>query len=280
MIIGISGKKNSGKDTIADMIQQIDPKWERKAFANKLKEFLASILNIPVSKFEDREFKNTPLGPEWTQWKWNYVSWYYAEPESFDDCGSRSLTKASGICTSLSEARAKIQLVRKNDDNHMNGFDYASDINVVEMTPRLMMQLTGTNACTSIVHPNIWVNALMVDYEPLSCMPECKGIPACVAPTGYNCKEYPNWIITDVRFPNEAKAVKDAGGVLIRVNRKCEYCNQTGNTHKMGCERLQDEHLSETALDNYEQFDYIVQNNEGLKELINAVQFIYKEIES
>ena len=36
---------------------------------------------------------------------------------------------------------------------------------------------------------------------------------------------YPNWIITDVRFPNEADAIKGRGGIIIRVNRKHGYNN-------------------------------------------------------
>lgn len=31
--------------------------------------------------------------------------------------------------------------------------------------------------------------------------------------------KYPNWIITDMRFPNELKAIRQRGGITIRVNR-------------------------------------------------------------
>jgi hypothetical protein len=35
--------------------------------------------------------------------------------------------------------------------------------------------------------------------------------------------KYPNWIITDCRFENELKAVKERDGITIRVQRP-EYC--------------------------------------------------------
>lgn len=34
-----------------------------------------------------------------------------------------------------------------------------------------------------------------------------------------NSLDYPSWIITDVRYPNEAERIKKEGGILIRINR-------------------------------------------------------------
>jgi hypothetical protein len=33
------------------------------------------------------------------------------------------------------------------------------------LTPRRMLQLLGTDCGRNIIHPNIWVNATMVDYK-------------------------------------------------------------------------------------------------------------------
>ena len=70
--------------------------------------------------------------------------------------------------------------------------------------------------------------------------------------------EYPNWIITDVRFPNEAKAVKDRGGILIRINRP-------------GFENTGD-HLSEIALDDYKNFDTIIINDGTIEDLSKKIK--------
>jgi hypothetical protein len=66
-IISISGKIGSGKDTVADMIQNIYPvyEWEVRKFAGKLKQIASLILNVPVEKFEDQEFKKLSAGTEW-----------------------------------------------------------------------------------------------------------------------------------------------------------------------------------------------------------------------
>lgn len=93
MIIGISGKAQSGKDTVCKMIvytiwyynysQRLQPFslehynntyekygevidftcWYKTSFANKLKQCLRNILNVSISKFEDNEFKKSEV--EW-----------------------------------------------------------------------------------------------------------------------------------------------------------------------------------------------------------------------
>ena len=93
MIIGISGKAQSGKDTVCKMIvytiwyynysQRLQPFslehynntyekfgevidftcWYKTSFANKLKQCLSNILNVSISKFEDNEFKKSEV--EW-----------------------------------------------------------------------------------------------------------------------------------------------------------------------------------------------------------------------
>lgn len=52
MIIGITGHKRSGKDTTYQIIQQIYPYAERRAFADKLKQSAAALLGIPVEEIE------------------------------------------------------------------------------------------------------------------------------------------------------------------------------------------------------------------------------------
>lgn len=73
-------------------------------------------------------------------------------------------------------------------------------------------------------------------------------------------KNYKNVVITDVRHINEADSVKEHGGILIRVTRD--------NAPKIHGEQ----HISETALDDYVGFDYEVINNYGLKELNDAAK--------
>lgn len=119
------------------------------------------------------------------------------------------------------------------------------------MSVREFLQKLGTDAVRDGLHPNAWVNAAMVGYYP---------IHHDHAPNGI---EYPNWIFTDCRFPNEAQAIKDRGGVIIRIDRP-------------GVGPVND-HPSETALDDWD-FDYKILNASDLESLKQTVSVILKKI--
>lgn len=72
---------------------------------------------------------------------------------------------------------------------------------------------------------------------------------------------YPSWCITDMRFPNEVKAIKEKDGIVIRINRESDYNSN---------------HSSEVALDDYEDFDYTIDNNNCIDCLIEKVKEILK----
>jgi len=67
MIISVTGKIGSGKDTVAQIIQECTPyhKWEVKKWAGKLKVIAELITGIPKEKFEDQDFKYTNLPECW-----------------------------------------------------------------------------------------------------------------------------------------------------------------------------------------------------------------------
>lgn len=202
-LIGISGKKMSGKDTVAHMINRActpilgydiedgrryaiyeQYKFQYKKFADKLKDMVCLLLGCTRAQLENQEFKESPLGDEW--------------------------------------------------DN---------------LTPRKVLQLFGTEGVRKTIHPDIWVNALFADYNP----------ERTTDSTKWN-KPISNWIIPDVRFPNEAERIKKLGGTLIRVERRSLLSD--------------DSHPSETALDDYTEWDYVIENDGTLQDLKNKVQAI------
>jgi len=133
----------------------------------------------------------------------------------------------------------------------------------VQMTVREFLQKLGTEAMRDGLHTNVWVNALFADYKAeeswlnvqLSEKPELV---------------YPNWIITDMRFPNELDTVKEKEGITIRVVRPHGYTNpHTGEYKEMPLSY----HPSETALDD-SVFDYEIINDAGIPELIEKVREI------
>ena len=253
MIIAISGKIGSGKDTIAKIVQwlmyenyfshpskaipfkpdmvipYIPNQFQNKKFAGKLKDIVCLLIGCTREELENPDFKNTKLGKEWTRYA-------YAIGSGTKD-GQRTMWDMT--CTKEKyeeEYRINWQTAYKQD-----------------MTPRWLLQLLGTEAARDVVHRNVWVNALFADY-----------IPTLISGSREEGDKtiYPNWIITDCRFPNEAQAVKDRGGIVIRVNRY----DITGQG------KLSNEHDSETALDDYDYFDYVIDNFGTIEELIEKVK--------
>jgi len=101
------------------------------------------------------------------------------------------------------------------------------------------LQKIGTDALRDNLHQDVWVNALMVDYNPTL-----------------------NWVITDTRFPNEAEAIKKAGGIIIRIERP-------------GVKPV-NPHPSETSLENWK-FDHVINNDGSLTDLTKKIKKVLKE---
>lgn len=248
MIIGLSGKKQSGKDLATSMIQFLTlegvvdksyrafesdykygidrpTQWKNRKFADKLKEVCALVTGIPRDYFEQQEYKNKTVsevtGQDWSCWK------------VYDDI-SNSFT------VHMYEADALSRFHQLSGYGKMEKFD---------MTLRHLLQYTGTDCFRSLIHPNVWVLALMADYKQ----------PIYGRVTG----DYPKWIISDVRFPNEISAIKDKSGITLRIERERLVSNDT--------------HISETALDNYENFNYIVSNTSMKEFYYNLKSVLEKE---
>lgn len=65
------------------------------------------------------------------------------------------------------------------------------------ITPRWILQQWGTEVCRQGFHDDIWIASLENKMR----------------------KTRDNMVITDVRFPNEIKAIKDSGGKVFRIKR-------------------------------------------------------------
>jgi hypothetical protein len=74
---------------------------------------------------------------------------------------------------------------------------WAERLNMPNLTPRLMLQLWGTEVCRNGFHDDIWIASLENKMR----------------------KTGDNIVISDVRFPNEIKAIHNAGGIVVRIKR-------------------------------------------------------------
>jgi hypothetical protein len=72
---------------------------------------------------------------------------------------------------------------------------------------REFLQRLGTEAVRDVIGKDTWVNILMGRIWQARVDASLAGQPA------------PNYAITDVRFPNEAEAIKQADGYIVRVVR-------------------------------------------------------------
>ena len=74
-----------------------------------------------------------------------------------------------------------------------------------------------------------------------------------------------NWIVTDVRFPNEAKAIKKRKGLLVRVEGDPAKIREN-STRNLS-------HPSETSLDSWKPWDYMIDNSGTLAQLKEQVEY-------
>jgi hypothetical protein len=120
-----------------------------------------------------------------------------------------------------------------------------------ELTPRLVLQLWGTEVCRRSFHDDIWIASLEARL--------------------LNTQD--NIVISDCRFPNEIKAIKNAGGQVIWVQRGImphwyDIAVQANKGSRNAIEWLKTEgiHASETAWVGTT-FDAIVDNDHSIEDL-------------
>lgn len=264
MLLGISGKIGSGKDTLAGLIalakwakqfnveevftekdlgdpamidrawRQVSPRIEVRKFADSLKEIVALLTGCNRRDLERQEFKEQELPPMWNRTAQEAREWLIMRHFSV-------VADTTNQIAQLDDS----EVVRQAGDQ---GFKFIR-------TYREMLQEIGTEAMRTHFHPNVWVNALFSNYIKRSPLDHWVNDPRFK-----KAEVYPNWIVTDVRFVNEADAVKDHQGVLIQVQRKSEQ-----SAHVVS-------HASETGLDKYSGFDEIIDNNGSLTKLYAKAQ--------
>ena len=171
-LIGVMGKKRSGKDTFASFL--VDGYgYKRVAFADPLKEALLKVDPIIAERVPGVDY-----GPE----------------------------------------------IRLSREVERIGWEEAKEI------PEVRRLLQSYGVTIRSYQPDFWLNLALAQAH----VEWLQGNPV---------------VITDVRFPNEADAIKKAGGLLVRVVRPGLASDDT--------------HESETALDDYIH-DLLIPNDRDL----------------
>lgn len=113
------------------------------------------------------------------------------------------------------------------------------------VTPRQIMQRMGTEFGREMIHPEVWVRRALHNVDA-------------------HLQAGRNIVISDVRFANEAKAIREKGGVIVHVRRPA-------------AEAVQDGHVSEKPLP--VQFgDFFVHNDCHIDELEERVASVLNHI--
>jgi hypothetical protein len=220
MIIGISGKKQSGKSTSGNFmysLMMVESGVTDKASINWMGQIEVSDL------FGDKNYKG-----------------------QFDPCNRNisdwNIKKAFQVLDPIIKIYNFADILKQNVCIDILGMTYSqcygSDAEKNELTDlewggkrltaRDAMQLIGTDLFRKL-KTNVWASATLKKID----------------------KEKPRIsIITDCRFPNEVDAVKEYGGVVVRLTRK--YDSST--------------HTSETILDqdqyDWNNFSHVINNQE------------------
>jgi len=137
---------------------------------------------------------------------------------------------------------------------------WAERLKMPELTPRLVLQLWGTEVCRRSFHDDIWIASLESRLR--------------------NSQD--SIVISDCRFPNEIKAIKQAGGQVVWVQRGelpswHIMAGKANNGDAFAAEKLKSLgiHASETAWVGTN-FDYIVDNNGTVDELYKRIAAIVR----
>jgi hypothetical protein len=125
-----------------------------------------------------------------------------------------------------------------------------------EFSPRSALQLMGTEAGRDVFDENIWV------YSMFRRMDHSK-----------------NYVIADVRFPNEIQKIKEEGGMVIRVKKGPDPIwylpaldvNTKRDLYVMA-ENFPQVHYSEWAWIGSEGIDYTINNDGSIEDLENEIE--------
>lgn len=216
IVLGFSGKKQSGKDTLLGNISpMLNGTVKKYSFADGLKIFLVEVMGLRAEQVwgtdEQKSSKTLYLWenlPEFIRWE-NGGRWV-------EYCGTLEqqlplFENSIASTNNFSPEKIYWGLKSKNNDSC-----YPIKLRSGHMTGRELMQVLGTDMCRRMFSQFIWVHATFRAIER-------DNVDFAVIP--------------DLRFPSELHGVKSCGGLVVRLMRNISEG---------------DEHPSETSLDDYD----------------------------
>jgi len=130
-----------------------------------------------------------------------------------------------------------------------------------DFSPRLALQMLGTEAGRDVFHKDIWIYALE-----------------------NRIKQLPKVVITDTRFPNEIEFIRSKGGVIVEIKRgeRPEWYDHALHTNKLNENLMElyhpNVHVSEWAWIG-QKIDFTINNSGTLNDLKRGVDNLLTLIE-
>jgi hypothetical protein len=270
-IIGFLGRKQSGKNTCSNMMHGFELQKREMIRDFKIEDTgkLAILTQNAADQVGWGEFDVTRKDDDFAQWA-HMNMWPFIKNYAFADELKRMAIDLFDVppeCVfGTDEQKNQVQehlrwenmpVIIDTDshlsltNNHYGGMGknlatklYPHDDG--SMTAREFMQFFGSEIMRKM-HGPVWINKTLRQISMEQ---------SAIA------------IISDVRFPNEAEAIKRAGGIIVKLNRK---------------QKTKDLHQSEEGVDlvDASMIDYNIQNNKkgyGLDSLQSDIKQIYDTV--
>lgn len=149
--------------------------------------------------------------------------------------------RRTAFAKSLKEA---VKAIFHFDDRHVYGELKEVHNDFWDATPRAILQQVGTKAMRDNFRNDVWVKSVEAEmFNDLDA----------------------DWVISDVRFPNEANMIQLMGGSVFRIDRP-------------GVESMiaTTSHASETSMDGWGGWDGVIDNSGTLEDLYAVVDDVLK----
>ena len=264
-IYGICGYKQSGKNTVARIWQLLD--FYYKMGKDYWVKYAA--INEKIKEFTDIDYVLNNLQFENKNSNWQEKSFahslkkilcilYGFKIEDFEseEFKSKELPEAFWYWYMELDGGYGPIILPYTTPKPPEGYE---GLKLIKPTPRMLLQKIGTDLFRNQLHPNWSINALFSEYKPISNLSQT----------------YPNILITDVRFQNEADAVTERGGKLIKVEKIVKKVHESETSKHVI--HAPDTHPSETELE-YIKADYYISVHQGdIENLIESVKYIMIE---
>jgi hypothetical protein len=213
-VIGIAGSgAGSGKDTVASFLHE-DFHFARIALADPMKRFCAVVFNFDPDQLWG-ESKNAPdlrydgmtAMPD-EEWRWALSRLEARAPEWLEGLGLPPGTLAP----------LRVWFFRLMFEAHGLDYPLCDARPRTVLTPRRALQTLGTE-WGRMIDESVWVRRMFADAEKLLSAPGYCYEPSVGIVEQEGAEPPAGVAVPDVRFPNEAEAIRARGSAVLYVDR-------------------------------------------------------------